>query len=524
MPNIPSRKPTGAYKAIPDPVPGDDSLYHAVTALKEVSEVLTRQRKPFLSAAVTFQDLVDMGLIGEDGRAMQDFGALLKNLADSSDSGSVFINRAYADVIEYGAVADGSADDSAAIQAAIDFVDGQGGGIVFFPKGGYKVLSTLHVNGAGTRLVGPGGNNGTSVIFTDDTDINAINLHGFSDTIENLIIQGGGFGSGNAAIKTSDDAVECQFLNLRVSGGAQCIDITTPDCIVWGGHWESAYANAIIQVRDTSGAYIIRVKADQNFPGDTPDYTPSARANSTAYALHDVVSLSGYYIQCTVAGTSAGSAPTLQNYGVDITDGSTLRWRLVAPTNYASLKLDHAFSCFVYGTDHTGPFENGILLSDDNTAGGPESCIITDTTIGQCFSSGIAMGTGNGNQVKGGVISGGIANGVGIYIGADDSAAIGVLIIGWDIGIILDAENTEAAHNQIFSTGVGVLVLADNTMFSITDNKLGSSTAWGQNDTPIVVDDGTSDNYIVSGNIGVGAVNGSYDGGTGTNKVFQNIE
>jgi hypothetical protein len=82
VPNIPRQRGSSAYKAIPDPVVGDDSLYHAVTALKEVVEVLTRQRKPMSASAVTFEDLAGYGLIGSDGRALQDYGRLMKQVAD----------------------------------------------------------------------------------------------------------------------------------------------------------------------------------------------------------------------------------------------------------------------------------------------------------------------------------------------------------------------------------------------------------------------------------------------------------
>lgn len=51
------------YKAIPVPVADLTSLREAAVATKEVVEVLTRQRKPVLAAAVTWQDLVALGLI-----------------------------------------------------------------------------------------------------------------------------------------------------------------------------------------------------------------------------------------------------------------------------------------------------------------------------------------------------------------------------------------------------------------------------------------------------------------------------
>lgn len=58
----------------------------------------------------------------------------------------------------YGAIGDGTADDSSAIQNAMTAAQAAGGGIVYFPAGTYKVTQTLNV---GTKVslmgVGPGG-------------------------------------------------------------------------------------------------------------------------------------------------------------------------------------------------------------------------------------------------------------------------------------------------------------------------------------------------------------------------------
>ena len=63
----------------------------------------------------------------------------------------------------YGAVGDGATDDTAAIQAAIDFVSGTNGGTVYFPAGNYKTSATITVASAGTRIVGSG-RNSTSIL------------------------------------------------------------------------------------------------------------------------------------------------------------------------------------------------------------------------------------------------------------------------------------------------------------------------------------------------------------------------
>ncbi|MEU1422525.1 glycosyl hydrolase family 28-related protein [Kitasatospora sp. NPDC005751] len=65
------------------------------------------------------------------------------------------------DVRAYGAVGDGAADDTAAVQAAINAAAAAGGGTVYFPIGRYRVVPAagapaLTVGGNGIRLVGAG--------------------------------------------------------------------------------------------------------------------------------------------------------------------------------------------------------------------------------------------------------------------------------------------------------------------------------------------------------------------------------
>lgn len=55
--------PNKHYNAIPDPGSSPESLRQSVLALKESMEVLTRQRKPVGAGAVTWDDLVSLGLI-----------------------------------------------------------------------------------------------------------------------------------------------------------------------------------------------------------------------------------------------------------------------------------------------------------------------------------------------------------------------------------------------------------------------------------------------------------------------------
>lgn len=51
------------FSAVPEPGVTPDSHRIALQALKQNVEVLTQQRKPKASSAVTWQDLLDLGLI-----------------------------------------------------------------------------------------------------------------------------------------------------------------------------------------------------------------------------------------------------------------------------------------------------------------------------------------------------------------------------------------------------------------------------------------------------------------------------
>jgi len=56
-------KTSNPYPGIPEPAPSVQSLQQTSAALKEATEILLRQRGSPLNAAVTWQDLLDLGLI-----------------------------------------------------------------------------------------------------------------------------------------------------------------------------------------------------------------------------------------------------------------------------------------------------------------------------------------------------------------------------------------------------------------------------------------------------------------------------
>jgi len=76
------------------------------------------------------------------------------------------------DVTDYGAVADDGVSDRKSIQNAIDAAEGNGGGVVFFPSGQFRIngkddLTPLKVGRSNIVLRGSGSENGETVLFME---------------------------------------------------------------------------------------------------------------------------------------------------------------------------------------------------------------------------------------------------------------------------------------------------------------------------------------------------------------------
>ena len=86
------------------------------------------------------------------------------------------IDGSFTNVLDFGAVGDGVADDTAAIQAALD-----AGSIVYMPEGTYKISDTIKLQKSGQTFFGAGrsstpGVDGTNLVWAGPATKNAIEL------------------------------------------------------------------------------------------------------------------------------------------------------------------------------------------------------------------------------------------------------------------------------------------------------------------------------------------------------------
>lgn len=118
------------------------------------------------------------------------------------------VNGASANVLDFGAVGDGVADDTAAIQATID----SGADVIYFPPNSTFLIGTLTVRSNTPKtLIGYG----AKITLSDTTNF-GINLFGLYHKVFGLSIEGVG-GQTHRGIKITTDATTTQssFLTLR---------------------------------------------------------------------------------------------------------------------------------------------------------------------------------------------------------------------------------------------------------------------------------------------------------------------
>jgi len=164
-------------------------------------------------------------------------------------------------VKDFGAVGDGSTDDTTAIQNAINalgqlitsnpyansnIVSTVGGGILYFPKGKYKVTNTLLYSGG---MIWQGDDLGTAIVFTPSSSINCVSpntsAYTWGTTIEQFTIRNMYFAAANSNAATGLYLANTNAIHLdkvRVDG------FNTYGIYIGQSVASSSYCNVLIDV------------------------------------------------------------------------------------------------------------------------------------------------------------------------------------------------------------------------------------------------------------------------------------
>jgi hypothetical protein len=159
----------------------------------------------------------------------------------------------FADVVnvkDFGAVGDGVTDDTAAIQAAIDYSNSIGGCIVFLPEGIYKTSSPIQLkqkvllNGSGTRSTTIVGNGTHSVISAVGSISNILS----SGKLSNLTIRG------SSKVNTNVKGIEFAWVNRY-----EICNVEIFQCYIgfyFSNAWQTKVDNIQIHGAGTDQSYI----------------------------------------------------------------------------------------------------------------------------------------------------------------------------------------------------------------------------------------------------------------------------
>ena len=137
----------------------------------------------------------------------------------------------------FGAVGNGSADDTAAIQAAIDYVESINGGTINFPQGNFKVTATLNVTSSkAVQLIGQGGDSNHNDGSDTDTPTRISWYGATNGTVLNFTSPNGPAGTtGQRGSAVVDMRIDCRtiagiglLVNSIVNGNFSRIFISNP--------------------------------------------------------------------------------------------------------------------------------------------------------------------------------------------------------------------------------------------------------------------------------------------------------
>lgn len=397
--------------------------------------------------------------------------------ATGTDDGGLFIDLdtlqakglfpgAVRNVKQFGAKGDSVADDTTAIQAALDAVPADGGQVVFPNATRYLVSATLDITKGGTTIIGNG--IGTQTIQVVNHNFNIFDVQAGSCNIKNLSVIALAQASGEFyVVDETGGTGSLTVNNFKFTGVHSAFRLTKA---------KSSITNGRISGLFPSQGYAFR-------------YTSAAEARS----ITNVYCENG-------AGLDAASGIRIDDGGVSahncqfVKMGNCLN---IAPGNGAFASSIDMVDCW-FDTSS----QSGVFINPTGTG------IAHRIRLINCWSSSNFRGV----RVEGDC--GGLQIIGGHYHDNNQEAVL--------VGASLTVTDLLIMGISASGNATAIKIGANTGNFRILGNDLSPSNGFSANVNGINVGTGTSDNYVIANNI-LSGVSGTpfFNGATGTNVMVR---
>jgi hypothetical protein len=305
--------------------------------------------------------------INQGGTGQENAPTQGQELVAISNTATSWVTRDL-NVLAFGATGNGTTDDTAAIQSAINAVGSQGGR-VYFPStsGGYLLNSSaLTVSTANTILAGAGAENTFLIIGSSFTGAEAIDVTAYNCQVQDLSIHG------NSSTTTSNPVAN----GIEISGARRCKVNRVTFFYINGWAIEVAATNANT-TSNCLGTQINQVVGQScaggiHFLGNTEQ----------AFAMN----CQATDIQFYGTGVTSGSSENLDGIRVedswDVLLENCILWTSAGTGSSLHIKGDTAAS-FNTNMDLLGPTTGPCVLIENSTNGSPQNVQIQGGVIQQ---------------------------------------------------------------------------------------------------------------------------------------------
>lgn len=349
--------------------------------------------------ASSYGDASQIGFVGFKGQTgnVQDLAG--DDGADwigftQSGTGAVAISaqdkmRQIASVVDFGAVGDGTTDDTAAIQAALDAAYQ-----VFLPTGIFRITSTISISDDGS-LIGEG----FGSVILNDAVTRGVFTDGNNVTIASLRVIGDGSTAGHV---DGRGAIHCENASNVIIDNVKVVDARSTGISI-GSCTNVQISNFIVDNTLEHGVYLAdsdRVNvtngniynAGQLEPATVPQGTGFKIAACTDIAANNVQTYLSRAYGCIVEGYITKSAERINLNNVSAQGGAS---------GYSGLRITN----YVNGLNVLGGFyrgEYGITDYSSDGIGIPENIYLSNVRAQGGTSYGLRVYYGNNVNVFGG--------------------------------------------------------------------------------------------------------------------------